>query len=83
MRRPETSATEYYFTISFVTLRSPSASFTIWNDGMEAVVPLHVPSYTSSGDFEASPLMKNLPSLNAIFTWRDAFTPFASVPLST
>ena len=59
MRRPETSATEYYFTISFVTLRSPSASFTIWNDGMEAVVPLYVPSYTSSGDFEASPLMKN------------------------
>ena len=59
MRRPETSATEYYFTISFVTLRSPSASFTIWNDGMEAVVPLYVPSYTSSGDFEASLLMKN------------------------
>ena len=50
---------------------------------MEAVVPLYVPSYTSSGDFEASPLMKNLPSLNAIFTWRDAFTLFASVPLST
>ena len=43
MRRPETSATEYYFTISFVTLCSPSASFTIWNDGMEAVVPLYVP----------------------------------------
>lgn len=59
MRRPETSATEYYFTISFVTLRSPSASFTIWNDGMEAVVPLYVPSYSSSGDFDASPLMKN------------------------
>lgn len=59
MRRPETSATEYYFTISFVTLCSPSASFTIWNDGMESVVPLYVPSYTSSGDFEASPLMKN------------------------
>ena len=42
---------------------------------MEAVVPLYVPSYTSSGDFEASPLMKNLPSLNATFTRRDVFAP--------
>ena len=31
MRRPETSATEYYFTISFVTLRSPSAYVTLFS----------------------------------------------------
>ena len=31
MRRPETSATECYFTISFVTLRSPSAYVTLFS----------------------------------------------------
>lgn len=31
MRRPETSATEYYFTISFVTLRSPSEYVTLFS----------------------------------------------------